>query len=285
MYYDFHVPDGPGLTNDVAKRADSEHSIETAAYTELHQSSVEGSAVPTYYGSWTLIGLHQVDSELVNREVRLILIEYLPGVCMLDLNPDDLSEAERLNIMRKVIEADYDVRYAGVRHGDLSSRNIILSSTLTLSDPDLRVTSSTLEARLSSASSGANLSCQSTTILCSNGLRLAYGEPGVGCQCKMRKDIMDVEHIRKWVRWEVCQDREGSRRRVRKTEATRSRSDLNVLEPRKTFDSVIKLSQPPNRYGYYWKSCHAPKFTTPSFTVAWIYTMRYLLPNSYYIYP
>ena len=95
--------------------------------------------MPTYYGSWTLDITSHLGDEPIVREVRMILIEYISGVCMLNLDPDDLSQAERKNIMRKVIEAEHDVRYAGVRHEDLSPRNII-SATSTFCDPDLRVT-------------------------------------------------------------------------------------------------------------------------------------------------
>jgi RIO-like serine/threonine protein kinase len=57
----------------------------------------------------------------------MILMEYVTGVRMLDLDPENLSREERENIMRRLIEADYDLKYAGVRHDDVSPRNVTYS--------------------------------------------------------------------------------------------------------------------------------------------------------------
>jgi serine/threonine protein kinase len=59
---------------------------------------------------------------------------------MLDLDPEDLLKEERENIMRKTIEADYTLRYAGVQHDDISPGNIIITTTTAFSSPDLRLT-------------------------------------------------------------------------------------------------------------------------------------------------
>lgn len=59
---------------------------------------------------------------------------------MLEIDPDTLSKPEREDIMCKLIEAECDLRYYGVRHNDVSPRNGIISSATTLTDPGLRVT-------------------------------------------------------------------------------------------------------------------------------------------------
>jgi serine/threonine protein kinase len=140
LYYAFYPKDGLRKKIDVTTEADSDYSIEVAAYLETQQSHVQGTVMPTFYGSWTFDLTTCIDDEELTREVRMILIEHVPGIQMLDLDPSDLSQEERENIMRKVIEADYDLRYAGVEHDDLSPRNIMISQVTALSDPDLRVT-------------------------------------------------------------------------------------------------------------------------------------------------
>jgi serine/threonine protein kinase len=140
LYYAFATSDRPDRKRDVTTHADSEYSIESAAYSELQHSAMQGGIMPNYYGSWTLDLTIDMDGQEVAREVRMIIIEHVPGVQMLQLDPDDLSERERENIMRKVIEADYDLREAGVLHEDVSPRNIMISQASSFSDPDLRVT-------------------------------------------------------------------------------------------------------------------------------------------------
>jgi serine/threonine protein kinase len=140
VFYPFEDRELPDTRVDVAAVADSEYSIEAAAYSELEGSPVQGSIMPEYYGSWTLNVITVIQNEQITRQVRMILIEYVPGVRMLDINPEDLTPEAREYIMTKVIEADYDLRRAGVRHDDLSPRNIVLSETPDSIEPELRVT-------------------------------------------------------------------------------------------------------------------------------------------------
>jgi hypothetical protein len=140
LYYEFHDCDMASWLLDVAAIADSDYSIEAAAYSELEGHNLQGKSVPKYYGSWTTNITHLTADGSVTREVRLILLEYIPGVCMIDIDPTSLRQEEKENIMRKLIEADYDIRWAGVRHEDLSPRNVIISSTTDYADYNMRLT-------------------------------------------------------------------------------------------------------------------------------------------------
>jgi serine/threonine protein kinase len=140
LYYAFYHADAPELKIDVTAQADCDYAIESAAYTELEHSTVLGGIAPDYFGSWTMDLTTHIGDELVTRVVRMILMEYVTGVRMLDLDPENLAREERENIMRRLIEGDYDLKYAGVRHDDVSPRNVIISATTALSNPDLRLT-------------------------------------------------------------------------------------------------------------------------------------------------
>ncbi|KAH7383819.1 hypothetical protein BKA66DRAFT_417355 [Pyrenochaeta sp. MPI-SDFR-AT-0127] len=142
MYYRFHPRDFPEFTVDVTANAASDYSIEAAAYFETMGKKVQGSIMPKYHGSWTLEITQHIRGLSVTREVRMILIEYVSGESMLDVDPDDLNQEERDNIMRKLIEADYDLRLAGIHHHDLEPKNVILSrpTTSNYADPKMRLT-------------------------------------------------------------------------------------------------------------------------------------------------
>ncbi|KAJ4309208.1 hypothetical protein N0V94_009035 [Neodidymelliopsis sp. IMI 364377] len=140
VYYPFFDREFPSRMFDVAVMADSDYSVEAAAYLELQDSPLQGDTVPEYYGSWTIEVTNEYQDEHITREVRLILVQHIAGVPMLDISPEDLLPEARENIMVKVAEADYDVRAAGVQHFDLEPRNIIIRTPTDYTDPALRVT-------------------------------------------------------------------------------------------------------------------------------------------------
>jgi hypothetical protein len=113
--------------SNVTDSTDRDYITEAAAYSELLGTSIQGSIMPMYHGSWTLSVPLQTDREKQFREVRLILMEYVHGKSMLDVDPLTLDERERENIMTKLIEADINLRFSGVRHDDLEPRNVMLA--------------------------------------------------------------------------------------------------------------------------------------------------------------
>ncbi|KAF2846190.1 hypothetical protein T440DRAFT_246701 [Plenodomus tracheiphilus IPT5] len=140
VYYEYHGSSTTQRQVDISVAADSEYSRETAAYVELKDSDAQGTIMPKYYGSWTTTVSHRVGDGAVEREVRMILLESVPGIQMIYLDPGGLTKEERENIMMKLIEADYDLRHLGIEHNDVAPRNVIISRASSYINPKLRVT-------------------------------------------------------------------------------------------------------------------------------------------------
>lgn len=134
--YDMFMNDRfPGIPRDPIARADSDFTTESAAYAEL-DPKLGGGLIPRYHGSWML------ELPLLGRSrvVYLVLMEKVIGVS-LDRFPraaKDFSRNERLNVMRRVMEADTAIDFAGAVHDDLAPRNVICDRK-DLSDPELGI--------------------------------------------------------------------------------------------------------------------------------------------------
>ena len=124
LYYD--PSDGP----DVVMKADQAYSHEAAAYAHLQNSPEVSNLVPNFHGSWTInvsTAIHTDGrTESRSREVRLILIEHLDGICMLKKDPRTLSEHARSVILAQCIDAEVRLLNTGLDHMDFVPRNIIL---------------------------------------------------------------------------------------------------------------------------------------------------------------
>ncbi|KAJ8111337.1 hypothetical protein OPT61_g6046 [Boeremia exigua] len=131
LYYRFYDRDWPSETIDVATEADHDYTIETAAYIALQGTDVQASIMPQYYGSWTTDIHTELKGQHHLRDVRMILVEHIVGIPMIDIDPFDLSLRARNNIMYRVIEAEMDLRIAGLEHSDYESRNIMLRCAYT----------------------------------------------------------------------------------------------------------------------------------------------------------
>ena len=137
---------------DFMYMADRDYSCEAAAYNAM-PSKLQGSIVPRYFGSWTC-SIQTGVPDRPYRCVRLILLEYIKGECMLDMilcaqrvtqptQPkaayDTLPinykllppEPERLNILASIIEAEITLFKAGINHRDLAPRNVLISHSPT----------------------------------------------------------------------------------------------------------------------------------------------------------
>lgn len=143
---------GPKLRIDVAAAADHDYSAEANAYSAMIDSGVQGDVMPTYHGSWTFEVGTVVGGEEYKREVRMILVEYVVGVSMVDIDPYYLNDEQKENILSKALEAETDLRIAGINHFDFEPRNIMvippsqyktpkgcLYDSASFDDPDLRV--------------------------------------------------------------------------------------------------------------------------------------------------
>lgn len=137
LYYPA-LDDYTGRRADVAQMADCDYSREAAVCEGIRE--LWGTAAANYHGSWTFNIPTDTASGVVTRSIRLVLIEFIDGVCMRDLEPNQLTEEQRSNIMIKVIEAETAFTFrGGVRHRDFAPRNIICSGG-DLDSPQLRVT-------------------------------------------------------------------------------------------------------------------------------------------------
>jgi serine/threonine protein kinase len=100
---------------------DQAYTHESAVYQKL--ADFQGSIIPEYYGSFSLsLPVDHMNS----REVRLILMENVPGVSMQDLNPSNLAQSERQAIMKAIIDSETALYNCDIRHTDLYPRNILV---------------------------------------------------------------------------------------------------------------------------------------------------------------
>ncbi|OAA62532.1 Protein kinase-like domain protein [Niveomyces insectorum RCEF 264] len=146
LYYRLHEWDGD--TSDVTYTADRDYAVEAAAYERLCGAGVNGRYSPVYYGSWTFdvpvpavsasrkppkSAQHPQRPSLAHRPVRMILMEWIPGVSMqsyLDTNKiDELSPTRRLDILAKAMEATSYLEFHGVMHSDFAPRNVLVKDT------------------------------------------------------------------------------------------------------------------------------------------------------------
>jgi hypothetical protein len=155
LHYGFYDLDdesgGPSsLKVDVTAAADHDYSAEANAYSAMIGSGVQGGVMPTYYGSWTFEVGTVVGGQEYTREVHMILVEHIVGIPMLHIDTYDLTDEQKENIVHKALEAETDLRIAGINHFDFEPRNImvapsvqlpkgILYNTTSLECPDLRV--------------------------------------------------------------------------------------------------------------------------------------------------
>lgn len=120
---------GSGSPVDVTYSADHDYSREASAYEQLKHSGADGTLVPKYYGSWTFtMDLHKEPE--VQRPVRMILLEWVPGRSMLSVleSPDfaRMSAQHRLDILGAALEVYCLIDFHKVQHGDFAPRNVLL---------------------------------------------------------------------------------------------------------------------------------------------------------------
>lgn len=96
---------------------------ETCVYQQL--KPLWGTVVPRFYGPFrakvTVPG-----RQGRSRWVYTILYEYAPGIELSYIDVDEWSQAERMAIMKAIIDADSKIWQAGIYQRDLMPRNVIL---------------------------------------------------------------------------------------------------------------------------------------------------------------
>lgn len=131
LYYSFENENAPYRPVATTLAADSDYSVEAAAYAHLQKTGHTGGFAPEYYGSWTftLPILHRGIQH--KRHVRLLLMEHIDGVCMRDLCSREsttlgFSEEHRLDVLALILDSHARLEHSGLDQRDLAPRNIML---------------------------------------------------------------------------------------------------------------------------------------------------------------
>jgi hypothetical protein len=134
LYYEF-VNDY-GYKEDVVHNAEGDYAREAAAYAELQKTPLTRELTPAFFGTYTtdIETRNESLGEKHVRHVQLILIEYLHGETMLNIDHRSLPEEFRSAILKKALLAEATLHNAGVNHYDYCPRNIILPGF----DPEAR---------------------------------------------------------------------------------------------------------------------------------------------------
>lgn len=122
LYYPFADEDFPHIPNDVVARAEDDFAVESAAYSRLDKH-LGGGLIPKFHGSWLL----DIPLKDLHRSVGFILMEYIQGVPLDQLDPKSHTTEERLRVLALAMEAEVQLQFAGVMHEDIAPRNIICS--------------------------------------------------------------------------------------------------------------------------------------------------------------
>ncbi|PWY77313.1 hypothetical protein BO94DRAFT_568278 [Aspergillus sclerotioniger CBS 115572] len=86
---------------------DKYYTHEVHAYHVL--SCLQGGLIPRFYGSYSLdIPCYGTDNGPETRAVRLILIEHIPGLSMLETDPNQFPQADRQQIMNAIFNRKPD---------------------------------------------------------------------------------------------------------------------------------------------------------------------------------
>ncbi|EGE86861.1 hypothetical protein BDDG_09812 [Blastomyces dermatitidis ATCC 18188] len=120
IYDPLYFDDEEGFLNPFLC-VDKHYTHETHAYDVLSES--QGKQVPRFYGSYSL-NIAVEGSKI--RTVRLILLEYIPGISMQQANPQKFSCHSRQEIMKSVINFESRVYEQNILLTDLSPRNVIM---------------------------------------------------------------------------------------------------------------------------------------------------------------
>lgn len=120
IYDPLYFDDEEGFLNPFLC-VDKHYTHETHAYDVLSES--QGKRVPRFYGSYSL-DIPVEGSKI--RTVRLILLEYIPGISMQQANPQKFSRRSRQEIMKSVVNFESRVYEQNILLTDLSPRNVIM---------------------------------------------------------------------------------------------------------------------------------------------------------------
>ncbi|CAN6644531.1 hypothetical protein TRVA0_020S01948 [Trichomonascus vanleenenianus] len=124
VYDPLYVDDDDGIVDPFAI-VDNDYTHEVRAYEEL--SDYQGGLIPIFYGSFSMdIPVEGPQT----REVRLILLEYIPGLTMQQSNPQAFTKEERQLILKRVIDFESSVYKRDIYLTDFFPPNVIITQNL-----------------------------------------------------------------------------------------------------------------------------------------------------------
>lgn len=110
--------------------AHGDDSQEAAAYKQLQTSPATKEATSAFHGTRSIklpaLVRAQCRRKTHTRVVSMILVTYLQGQCLQDVDPHGIFKRIRSRIQKKMIHAEANAFDAGVRHCDCHPRNVIL---------------------------------------------------------------------------------------------------------------------------------------------------------------
>ncbi|KAI8931013.1 hypothetical protein NX059_012024 [Plenodomus lindquistii] len=132
LFYNYYFKYGCGRKRHVTSVAEQDYSFEAAAFGCLEHSAVAQKFTPGFFGTW----IANIETEFFScgekqvctRQVPFILMEYVKGKSMFDIDVSTLDDKTRTHIMRKVLKVEAELYHAGLNHGDYCPRNIVITS-------------------------------------------------------------------------------------------------------------------------------------------------------------
>lgn len=119
-----------GFRENVIHSENSDYSREAAAHIELQRSSATIELTPEFHGSYFISVETLVENsgclERHTRQVLLLLMEYIRGETLSDIQPRALRSGVRSAILEKVSHAECVLANVGISHNDYCPRNIII---------------------------------------------------------------------------------------------------------------------------------------------------------------
>jgi serine/threonine protein kinase len=112
-------------TKQIHFSVDHAYTHESAVYTKI--ADCQGSIIPKYYGSFSLS--LPIENHINFREIRLILIENIPGISMQNLSPSNFIKSERQMIMKAIIDSETALYNRDIVHRDIHPGNILILSS------------------------------------------------------------------------------------------------------------------------------------------------------------
>ncbi|KAI4632144.1 uncharacterized protein J4E87_001615 [Alternaria ethzedia] len=129
FYYD--ETDELSGKEDIIFNAFSDYSREAAAFRQIQTSPAAREVTPAFHGTWTTaVDTWVYDNGQVQkrtRQVPLILMEYIRGETMRNIEARALPERVRSRILKKVIDTDIIMFHAGIGNSDYCPRNIMIT--------------------------------------------------------------------------------------------------------------------------------------------------------------